>query len=246
MNNKIISTYFILIIITLFALYLIKVFNISYPLTIKTSTVSTELAVVGEGKVDVVPDTAQVDVGIQATNEVTVEAVESKINNVNNAIVEAMKRLGVKQENIKTSNYSITPDYTYDEATSERRITGYNGNATITVKTKETDLTAKIITASTEAGANQIHGVRFTTDEPQKYRSQAREKAIENAKEEAKKLAKSLAIKLGKVVNIVESSPDIPPPVFRAAEAQLGGGEPIIEPGSQTITSTVTLYFEKK
>ena len=62
------------------------------------------------------------------------------------------------------------------------------------------------------------------------------------------KLTQALGIRLGRVVNIVESSPTFPPVYFtEAKQVGLGGAppRPDIEPGSQTITSTVTLYFEK-
>src|SRR3989344_4984068 len=43
-------------------LFLVNFFNISYPISVSSRTVSGELSVVGEGKVDVVPDTATIQV----------------------------------------------------------------------------------------------------------------------------------------------------------------------------------------
>jgi len=226
------------------SLFLIKVFDISYPLTIVTTTKTTELAVVGEGKVEVIPDTAFVDAGITVDNAPTIEEAQESINKTNNEIIQTMKNLGINKEEIKTSNYSISPNY--DDSGKTDRITGYNGNVTVTIKTKKMNLVSQVIEAATKAGANQVQGVRFTIDKPEDYREKAREAAIANAKEEASKVAKNLKIKLGKVVNIVESTST---PYYRSAEAGLGGTEdtsPVIEPGSQTITSTVTLYFEKR
>lgn len=228
-------------------LFLIKFFDISYPLTIVTTTKTTELAVVGEGKVEVIPDTAFVDAGITVDNAPTIEEAQESINKTNNEIIQTMKNLGINKEEIKTSNYSISPNYDYSGKTD--RITGYNGNVTVTIKTKKMNLVSQVIEAATKAGANQVQGVRFTIDKPEDYREKAREAAIVNAKEEASKVAKNLKIKLGKVVNIVESTPRTSTPYYRSAEVGTGGAEdtsPVIEPGSQTITSTVTLYFEKR
>ena len=62
-------------------------------------------------------------------------------------------------------------------------------------------------------------------------------------------MAKSLGIKLGKVTNIIESSPNNIESIKYAAMPVTGGGSGSggvsIEQGSQTLTSTVTLYFEK-
>ena len=162
-------------------------------------------------------------------------------------IIESIKTLGIDTKDIKTSNYNITPAYSFSPE-RENKITGYNGSATIAVKVKDMKLASKVISSATEAGANQVTGTRFAIDQPEKYREMAREKAIANAKEQAVKLAKNLGITLGKVVNIVESSPNQDYPIYARAEmgAPRADTGPILEPGSQTVTSTVTLYFEKK
>ncbi len=237
----------VIVLIVLVFLYLVKIFDISYPLTIVNTTKSTELAMVGEGKVEAVPDTASIDLGITVDNAATVEEVQNKINEVNNKIVAAMKDLGIDKSNIKTSNYSISPSYSYEEG--QNRITGYNGNASINIKVKNISLVAKVIEEGTKAGANQVQGAQFSIDEPEKIREQARNLAIANAKEQAQNLAKNLGIRLGKITNIVESQPsEVYPLPYRALDSlKTGGGvAPAIEPGSQTITSVVTLYFEKK
>src|SRR3990167_9189026 len=198
-------------------LVLVKVFNVSYPVTItQTTKVATELAVTGEGKVEVIPDVAYVDVGITVSNAPTVDEAQNSINEINNRIVEAMKKLGIKKEDIKTSNYSIYPNYSFREpATGEsEEISGYNGSVSVTIKIKNTDLAPNVLQEATKAGANQVSGIRFEVEDPNKFREQARNKAIENAKEQAQKLAKTLGIRLGKVVNIVEQSGGQPIPYF--------------------------------
>ncbi|MCL4338524.1 SIMPL domain-containing protein [Patescibacteria group bacterium] len=253
MKFDLVFKYLVLVLITLAFLFAIKVFNISYPLdiTVTNTTKSTELAIVGEGKVDVTPDTVYVDAGITVNNLPTADEVQSKIDEVNNKLIDAMKALGIAKENIKTSSYNITPAYSY-KPEEGNRITGYNGNATVEIKIKDIKLATKVINEATGAGANEVTGTRFTVDNPEKFREEARDKAIQNAKDQAVKLAQNLGISLGKVTNIVESNPSQPinydyglsSALPRAAG--LGGGGPQIEPGTQTVTSTVTLYFEKK
>lgn len=233
-----------ILIFGLLALFLVKLFDISYPLTIVTTTKTTELAVVGEGKIEVIPDTVYIDAGITVTDAKNVEEAQKTLDEVNNKIISAMKALGIDKGDIKTSNYSIYPNYQYKEDVS--RISGYNGNATVTIKVRDAKLASQVMTKATEAGANQIHGTRFVVDKPEKYREEARSVAIENAKSQAEKLAQKLGIRLGKIVNMVESSPDRVYPFYANEKSALGGGGPVIEPGSQTITSTVTLYFERK
>ena len=247
MNTNTVRTYLAIVIITLGGLYAIDYAHIAYPLEITTTTRSTELAVVGEGKVEVVPDTATVNLGIAVSRVSTVEDAQNQIDEVNNKILSELRSLGVDEKDIKTSSYSINPHYSYEERT--QKIDGYDGSASVTVKTKDVDLVTQIVSRATAAGANRVNGVNFSVDDPAKFREEARSKAIENAKEEAKKLANELGISLGKVTNVVESSTGAPYPIYRADAMEampVVGGGPEIEPGSQEITSTVTLYFEKR
>lgn len=231
-------------------LVLLKFLNISYPIMVTNTNRSTELSVVGEGKVDVIPDTAKVDVGISVQKGETVEETQGEMDEINNAIIAAMQQLGIDKKNIQTSNYSIYPAYDYSSGSEVAD--GFNGNVSVSIKTNNIEQVSQVIEAATKAGANQVQGTTFQVEDPAKYREEARNMAIENAKEQAQNLADSLGIKLGKVVNIVEYSPNTggPVPMYAAmSEARGlggGGGGPDIQPGSQTISSVVTLYFEKR
>lgn len=248
-EKKIIHTYVAIIAVTIVALYIIQRFDISYPISVSTSSVSSELSVVGEGKIDVTPDTASVDVGISVTNAPSAKDAQVQIDEVNNKIIEAMKSLSVKKENIQTSNYSIYPSMIYEPDSRKEAVSGYNGNVTVSIKIKDTKLTSRVVDEATKAGANQIQGIQFSVENPETYREKARDEAIANAKTQAEKLAQNLGIKLGKVTNIVESGSS-QPPIMYAMDAKLssggGAGGPQVEPGTQTISSVVTLYFEKK
>lgn len=233
----------------LFFLSIIKYFNISYPISVTNQTVSGELAVVGEGKVEAVPNNASVQVGIVVSDASNVKDAQTKISQINNKIVAAMEKLGINKKDIKTTNYSINPNYNYQSG--QNQINGYSGNATLTITVKKQDQLPNVVTAATEAGANQIYDTQYSIDDPAKYREEARSMAIQNAKDQAQKLASQLGIRLGKVVNIVESSPNMGavPVMYDSKRLEVGNGgavAPSLQAGTQTITSIVTLYFEKR
>ena len=98
---------------------------------------------------------------------------------------------------------------------------------------------------------SHIGNINYTVENPEKYREEARDQAIANAKTQAQKLANQLGIHLGKVSNIVESSTNPGPIPFAQSDMKtlaIGSNAPVqpaIQPGTQTIDSTVTLYFEK-
>lgn len=241
-----VAVFFLSVIFVIF----VKQSNFTIPLEITTTNRTTEMAVVGEGKVEAVPDTIYMSAGIVVNSAPTSEEAQKKITEINNKIIDAMKKAGIESEDLKTSQYSINPNYNWTSGTN--KISGYNGSASIEIKVRKKDLAPKVIGEATTAGANNVQVLRSSIDKPEKYREEARSKAIANAREQAEKLARELGISLGRIVNISESSPNQVYPIYaRSAEMALGksgGGapEPDIETGTQTITSTVTLYFEKK
>lgn len=234
------------IVLVLLGLWVASLLNLTIPVKIQTSGSPQELAVVGTGQVDVVPDTVRITFGIRVEQKNSVEAVQKEMNEKSKTVTEALLRSGVKKENIKTSNYSINPEYDYNSP--QRRLLGYSGNMTIDVKVQPTTLAPQVIADATAAGANEVQNTQFIVESPEKYRAEARQKAIENARQQAEAIAKDLGIGLGKAVNLVEASGGSPvyPVAMYADKVGAGGGGPTMESGTQTINSTVTVYFEKK
>ena len=244
MINKYILPSMTVAVVIMLSLAMVNLFKLSLPVTITTSARTSELAVVGEGKVNVVPDTEYISLGVGVNNGASVDAVQSTINQTNNKIISAMKNLGIDKKDIQTSNYSINPDYNEKGLKSDT----FSGNVTIQIKVKNTGLASQVISESTKAGANEVQATRFSVERPEDYREQARQKAIKNAKDQAEKIAKELGIHLGKVTNIVESSAGGGVPMYAMKMDYAAGSapqNPDIQAGNQTISSTVTLYFEK-
>ncbi len=249
-NLQVVSTYTVLVIITIVGLCVVQQLDISYPVKVTSAYPTTEFSVTGEGKVEVVPDTATINAGITVSAAKDVATVQKEINEVNNKIISGLKDLSVSKKDIQTSEYNIYPNYNYENG---QKIDGYMGNATVSIKTHRLDQVQSILSKLTEAGANQIQGVSFSVDDMTKVRVKARNRAIEDAKKQAQQLASDAGIKLGKITNIIESpGPEEYPPYMTKSYA--GGGDvaeiaapdATIEPGSQTISTTVTLFFEKK
>ena len=233
------------ILVTLFA---IRVFGFAIPIhTTSTTMTTSEFSMVGEGKVDVVPDIAYVDVGVVVNKAASADVAQKRVDEVHNAIVAAVKQLGITAEDVKTTNYNVNPNYDYTDG--KNQIAGYNGNATISIKVVDKTITGKVTQAAVAAGANEVQNTRFVVAHPEKYREMARDKAIENAKDQAEKLAKKLGSRLGAITNISESGDEgsRPMPIYAMKSAMDAGGPPVdLQPGQESITSRVTLYFEKR
>jgi len=248
--NQNLKTIFTLLVSIVLLLFIIDVFDIAYPVRLISKSTNSDLSVVGEGKIDATPDTAKVEAGITISKAQNVSSAQSQLTKVNNDIIDALVAMGIAKADITTSNYSIYPTNSYD-STGKPVNDGYNGNISLSIKVRDFTKIANVIETATKMGANNISGASFFIDKPEQLREKARDLAIKNAKEQAEKLSKTLGIRLGKVTNFIESSDgrDYPVPMYKTlAMPVTGGGDSSAEiaGGTQTISSTVTLYFEKK
>lgn len=205
--------------------------------------------VTGESEITTVPDNAEVTLGIEIRQN-TIASAQDQANKTINAVRDELAKIGIAKEHIRTENYSIYPEY--DFTNPSRRIIGYNVNTSLRVSVKEFENMNTVIDSATRAGANQVGGIQFTlSDEKEKeIKKQAREEAIQKAKQNAQELAGLAGMKLGKIVNVVETPANQPVPMYLknavAEDAAMGGSaEPTqIEPGSTKYTYSVRLSYE--
>lgn len=202
----------------------------------------------GDSEISAVPDEAQVRLGIDMKRASVIDA-QSATNEIINNISSSIKKLGVDEEDIQTQNYQVNPEYDYKNP--ERRITGYRVNAQIVVKITDFEKLNQIIDGATNLGANQVGGISFSLSEEKQgeLKKEARKEAIAEAKTSAEELAKLAGVKLGKVINVIESEGNnYDYPVYARAEMALDGGGPKeptqIEPGSEIYRYSVTLNYE--
>lgn len=218
----------------------------------KPSSAKNTITITGEGKVRAVPDLAQIELGV-TTQGSTASDVQNQSTTKINKIIEFVKKQGVPQEDITTSNFSMYP--TYDYSNGKNDINGYQANQTISIKIrgvdKSKDQLNKVVSGVTDQGANQINGVNFTFDDPDSFRQKAREEAINKAKEKAAELAKFSGITLGRIITVSENGQGTPM-IMPYAASGMGGGAMVdsstanVEPGTQDITATMTVVYEVK
>ncbi|MDD2807736.1 MAG: SIMPL domain-containing protein [Patescibacteria group bacterium] len=203
----------------------------------------------GEGKVNAIPDIAQVSLGVTTDNLKVADAQKENTTKVND-LMKNLKALGVADKDIQTSNYNIYPKYDYSNG--KQNLIGYTVNQSLNVKIRNLDSVGNIIESAGRLGANQVGSLNFTIDDPEIIKQQAREKALVNAKEKADALAKVAGVKLGKLVSFAENSGNAGPIYYdnlkSAAPSGMGGAEmapvPAIAPGSQDVVVDVTVTYE--
>ncbi len=201
----------------------------------------------GQGKVTAKPDVATVQLGV-VTEGATVKDIQKKNTDKMNAIIAAIKGMGIKAEDIQTQNYNLNPKYDWSDG--NQKLIGYTINQNVTVKVRDLDKAGDVVAKGGELGANQIGGVQFVIDDPNALEAQAREKAITDAQQKAEMLAKKLGLNVVRVVSFSESQGGYYPPqpylaMGRAEMAKdMASSAPSIEPGSQDVITNVSVTFE--
>lgn len=222
------------------------------PLPLSVNSVTTNktdlFTVSGEGEATAVPDTALLSLGVTKQAS-TVQQAQDEVNKAANKITADLKKLGVQVKNIKTTNYSVNPNY--DFANGKQTITGYSVSQNMEVRLQPIEQANKVIDIATNDGANVIGGITFVLDdaEQDKMEKRARTQAIENAKKKAQETAQLAGIKLGKIINVSESNSFPMQPFAAARELKvtndaMGGAPTEVTPGENTITITVTLSYQ--
>lgn len=203
------------------------------------------ITISGEGKVTAIPDIAKVSLGLQ-TEKATVTEAQSENSAKINQLVAALKEMSVEEKDIKTTNYSIYPNYDWNRG--NRTLRGYMVEQNVTITIRDLDKVGEIVALAGEYDLNQASSLNFSIDEPEQYRQEARLLALEEAKIKAEALAKAAGVKLGKVVSFSESSA---PSYYPRAASSFGleamsdkAVAPEIEAGSQEVTVDVSVSFE--
>src|SRR3989344_4694256 len=200
----------------------------SYSQSIDPGT-TRNFTVTGEGKSVAVPDIAEFIFSVITEGGTDIAGIQKQnVDKVNRAI-NFLKENGVDAKDIRTTGYTI------DQA--------------VQVKVRDFAKVGELLSGVVDQGANSVSQLNFTVDDRSGYENQARAEAIQKAKEKAVALAKAGGFHLGRLLSIDEGSSPIP----YYGDVGFGGGPsavkeaaPVIEPGSQEITVSVSLRYEIK
>ncbi|MGQ0741000.1 MAG: SIMPL domain-containing protein [Alphaproteobacteria bacterium] len=201
------------------------------------------LVVTGEGKVMAKPDQAQLSAGV-ITEAKTAAAALSANNKAMNKVFATLKSLGIPENKIQTSNFSVSPQFPpYKPDNPEpRRIIGYQVSNQVTVIVDDLSKLGSALDALVKSGVNQLNGVSFTFAKPEGLQERARRAAVAQAIAKAKGMAQAAGVRLGPIHNIQEGGAVVPLPQPMMMRAMAAESVPIAT-GESTISASVTLTY---
>lgn len=214
---------------------------------------STLLTVTANGETTRQPDLAMFSAGV-TTQGKTASAALSENSTRMTAVIAALKRAGIAERDIQTSNLNLNPVYAEPRRlpdgsyqNEDRAIIGYQASNTVSVKQRKLGEYGKVIDALVNAGANQVNGPNFMVDDSESALDEARTKAMAAARKRADLYARAAGLRVARIVSISESGGYAPQPVMyrRAAmDAAAAAPPPPIATGEMELSSSVTVQFE--
>jgi len=200
-----------------------------------TQTIAgTRLDINTTGEVTRVSDVAIVSAGVQSRSTTASGALQDAADRMQR-VVAALKRGGVADRDIQTSNVNLNPEYRYPDNQAPQLV-GY---------TATNSVSGKILDALVAQGANQINGPNLTVDKPEAALDEARAQAIATGRARADLYARSLGMRVARVVSVSESGGDFtPPPPMPPMVMQAARASTKIEPGEQRLQVTLSMVFE--
>jgi len=201
------------------------------------------ITVSGQGSVTAKPDTALLSLGVSVRANAARDARDGAAEAMKK-LVDSLKGNGIDEKDIKTTQFSLTPEYDYSIA-GRPRLTGYRVTNMVSIKVRDLGRVPEVIDEAVDAVGDpiQISGISFTVDDPKPLIAQARANAMADAKAKAQQLAELAGVDLGKPIAISETTVGGgPSPVFFEARAAADQTTPI-EPGQLEITVNVQATY---
>lgn len=202
-----------------------------------------QIVVNGRGEVQVAPDRAQVQVGMETQAKTAAQASQDN-NKKQTAILAAIRALGIPAAQIQTLNYSVMPIQRYDEKAQRVVIDGYQVSNIVQVITDKIEQAGPIIDAALTNGGNRVAGLDFLVKDRAKAQETALTKAVESARRQAEVAAKAAGGQIAELLelNINEYERPQPRAVMAMAKVEMADASaptPVSE-GMATIAVSVT------
>ena len=213
---------------------------------------TTLLSLNAEGRSVRQPDLAVFSAGVTSQGKTAAAALAANSADMNRVIA-ALKKAGIADRDIQTSNLSLNPLYAPQVVgpdgrvqNPEPRIIGYQVNNQVTVRQRKLADFGKVLDTLVSAGANQVNGPSFELDNSEAAMDEARSAAMAKARQRAELYARAAGLKVRRIVSISEGggyNPQ-PMPMLYAKAAMAEAGPTPVAPGEVGLTATVAVQFE--
>jgi len=200
----------------------------------------TLLSISADGKTTAQPDMAVISLGVQTNGDTAASATAENARRMT-ALMQAVRRAGVADRDVQTSNLNVSPQYQYQD-NQPPRLTGYQADNQVTVRVRDVSKLGRVMDAAVGAS-----GVNFTFQDVDAQLDTARQDAIRQAQHRADLYAHALNLHVARVISVSEGggySPPMPLPVMAMARAEAAPVPTPVAAGEVQTTASVTVVYE--
>lgn len=189
------------------------------------------------------PDRATVRISVQ-TRAMSAATAARENATRQNAVLGALRSLGLPNEQLSTADYSVSPEYRYEQSKSPVLL-GYTVTNTVVADVRDLKLLGKVLDAALSNGANMVSSLDFYASNTDAARREAIAAAVQKARAEAEIAARAAGGTLGNLISLnIEGGNSFPPPrpMMRMAASAQADATPI-NPGEQTLTVSISAQW---
>jgi uncharacterized protein YggE len=198
------------------------------------------ISVAGTGIVTLVPDVADLHVGV-VVQRPKVKDARAAAATAMQGVVKALRAAGVAERDMRTTTLSLQPIYEYP-TNAAPRITGYELRNGVVATVRDLERLADAVDGALAGGGTTLDGISFRVDDPTGAEAQARTQAMKAARAKADALAGAAGVSIIGVASISEQSSPTPWPVPYAGAARDEAATPIL-PGTSEISVSVSVVY---
>jgi uncharacterized protein YggE len=177
------------------------------------------------GVVRRVPDMATIALGVAAQAPTAAQALAADSAQMARVIA-ALRRQGVAERDIQTSNLNVQPQYAFAQ-NEPQRLTGYQASNQVTVTVRDLARLGAVVDGAAGGGANEVSGVSFGVHDPSAAEDEARRLAVTALKAKAELYAKATGYSLGRLTRLSEGGGYAPDPVRPMAKMAAMAATPV-------------------
>ena len=205
----------------------------------QAATPTRYISVSSTGTVKVTPDAVRLNASVSAIAKVSKDALTSA-NIAADKFRTAILANGIDKKNLASTTLTVYPEYNYTQEGGNVLI-GYRASQSFEVIIRNAAKAGEIVDAvvASAGDALYINGVTPFVFNNSKATEAARISAVKNAKAKANSYAKLLGVKIGKIINLQESSAPSSYPISMA-QAKSDAGATEIDLGQQDISVSVS------
>ena len=190
---------------------------------------ATTLNLSASGESKVTPDLATITLGVQTDGATAAGAMSANAVQMNKVIA-ALKKAGIAERDIQTSNLSVNPQYVYVE-NNPPKLSGYQANNQVTIQVRDLTKLGQTVDATVGAGATNVGGISFGLQDPKAAEDAARLDAVKALQAKADLYARATGYKIVRLVSLGEGggyTPSPPPmPMYAMARMDKAESSPV-------------------